>query len=47
MQSLLHIIEVEILIAIGFFLFSYVAVSMALRFLTGGRNPRQPESDRP
>lgn len=45
MQTLLHIIETEILIALGVYLFAHVAVWFAMRVLMGGRRSESSETN--
>lgn len=45
MQTLLHVIEVELLIAVGLLAFAYGAVWIALRYLTGGRRSRGQKTE--
>ena len=45
MQTLLHVIEVELLIAVGLVVFAYGAVWLAMSYLTGGRKSRKPKAE--
>lgn len=45
MQTLLHVIEIELLIVLGLLAFAYGAVWIAMRFLTGGRRSRKPKTE--
>lgn len=45
MQTLLHIIEIELLIGCAVFLFAHCAVWLAMRFLTGGRRSEDAKAE--
>jgi|GEM_PF-6005968 len=46
MQTLIYIIEIELLIALAVYLIAHAAVWAAMRFLTGGSRAAPPQSER-
>ena len=46
MDILLHILEVELLIALGLFAIAYLTVRLSLWFFTGGRKRARPRPER-
>jgi hypothetical protein len=45
MQTLIHIVEYEVLGALLLFGFAYFAVMIALRFITGWHKEEKPQAD--